>query len=550
MFGFWQAVSGLAIFMIGIKFMEDSIRLLAGRNFKLFIKKQASVRIKASASGAFISALLQSSSAVNLITLAFVGSGILKLPQALAVILGSNLGTTATGWIIALVGFRIDLAHWALPLIAFGGLVWLLISIQKNFNLWGKLFLGAGFLFLGLEFMKIGVGSLFSHNIIVLSSGIPLWLYLLSGLLFTAAIQSSSATIAIVLSLVHGGSMEVISAAAVVLGAEIGTAFKLLPASLGGNAVKRQVAIGSILFNLIPAILVFPLLHPILDDNAFSLLSNDPLVVLVAFQTTVNFLGIVIFLPFIDRLSRLLEKNIRRSGSELKFLSNLLLADHSIALEAFRKECHAFCMDNIDFAFRCFDKDDKHVPVVSQHEYYLEGSLIKRYDAIKQIHGGIREYYIQLSRLNDTASVTEALDRLVRSVRNGMYASKNMKDIIHDIEQLSNSSNNTKYRFFCESRDRHFDVCIRLLAIMLQQPNGVGEMKKIYADITGQYEATLQYLYEENIRGLLNETEISTLVNFNRELVSAEKSLFFAVKDLVFNETESTDLEHLPGFIR
>jgi len=550
MFGFWQAVSGLVIFLLGIRFMEDSIRLLAGRNFKIFIKKQASDRLKAAASGTAISALLQSSSAVNLITLAFVGSGILKLPQALAVILGSNLGTTITGWIIALIGFRLDLADVSFPLLALGGLIWLLGSAHRRLALWGKLLLGAGFLFLGLDFMKSGVGELFSQSNLTLPPGIPLWIFLLSGLLFTALIQSSSATMAIVLSLLHGGNLDIISGAAIILGAEIGTSIKLLPASFGPNPVKKQVAIGSIVFNLLPALIVFSLLHPLFDSIDIFQVSRDPLLILVAFQTALNIMGIIMFLPFLDKMSRVLEKKITRDGSELKFLSDLLLTDISLALEAFRKECYAFCMDNLDFSFRCFDIDDEHVPSLSQHEYYNDGSLIKRYDAIKQIHGGIREYYIRLSRLNDTLAATEELDRLVRSVRNGMYASKNIKDIFHDIEQLGNSSNNAKYGFFCERRERHFHICRRLLGLILQHAPSIEEMKMIYAEITDDYEKTLQFLYAGNIRGVLDETEISTMVNFNRELVSAQKSLFFAVKDIVFLEVESADLEHLPGFIR
>lgn len=546
----WQALAGLATFMLGIHFMEESLRKLAGREFKLLLKKHASHRLRAAASGAIVSAILQSSSAVNLITLAFVGSGILELSHALGIILGSNLGTTVTGWMVAGMGFRFDLAFLAYPLISAGGLMWLLLPAHHRSNGWGKVFLGAGFLFLGLALMKLGVEKIFNQPSFLLSTAIPLWVFLLTGLFFTAAVQSSSATVAIVLSLLHAGEMEMKVAAAIVLGAEIGTAIKLIPASFGGNAVKQRVAAGSIAFNLIPALLIFLFLNPILNFFQSLYILRDPLIQLVAFQTSVNLLGLICFLPFLKGISAVLEKKFTKPDTGLKFLTPTVLADITLSVEAFKSECHSFCIDNIDFSLRCFGEEEVGISEEELHRHYQLASFSAKYETIKQLHGKIRDYYFQISRLNDIPAVTVELDRLVRAIRNGMYAAKNMKDVLHNIEQLRNSSNNSKYQFYCDRKERHLLLCHQLLQQLRALPSDVREMKKIYLDITGDYEKTLQFLYGSNIRGILDEAEISTLVNFNREVVSAQKSLFFAVKDIVFPEAMSESLEHLPGFIR
>src|SRR6188474_480005 len=144
----WKALAGIAIFLLGIKFLEESLKQLAGRKFKLFLKKQTSNKLKAIGGGAIVTAVLQSSSIVNLMVLAFAGAGIIQMQNALAIILGANLGTTLTSWLIATVGFSYNIENFALPIAAVSGIVMMLANKENRLYQWCKLLFGFGFLFI------------------------------------------------------------------------------------------------------------------------------------------------------------------------------------------------------------------------------------------------------------------------------------------------------------------------------------------------------------------------------------------------------------------
>lgn len=253
-FDIWKFLAGLGIFLFGMFLLEESVRNLAGRSFKRFIRKYTTGRFKSVLSGGLITALLQSSSAVSLMVLTFVGAGIMSMRNAIGVILGSNAGTTTTAWIVALLGFSLEIESLALPMIGIGGLGTIFLGSSDRYSNISKLLVGFGFLFMGLDFMKVSVEHFTDDFAMDAFTGYGILLYLLVGIVLTAIMQSSSATIAIVLTGLNAGILDFESAAAVVVGANIGTTVTVLIGSIGGNQIKKRVAASHLVFNVVTAV--------------------------------------------------------------------------------------------------------------------------------------------------------------------------------------------------------------------------------------------------------------------------------------------------------
>ncbi|RYZ26119.1 MAG: Na/Pi cotransporter family protein, partial [Sphingobacteriales bacterium] len=145
----WEVLAGVAVFMLGMRFLEDSLQTMAGRSFKLFLKRNTSGRFRAVAGGTIVTAVLQSSSVVNLLVLAFVGASLLTMQNALAVILGANLGTTISNWVIATVGFSYQISDFAYPLTGVAGILAALSTKGSRLHHWSMFLLGFSFIFLG-----------------------------------------------------------------------------------------------------------------------------------------------------------------------------------------------------------------------------------------------------------------------------------------------------------------------------------------------------------------------------------------------------------------
>jgi phosphate:Na+ symporter len=143
----WKVLAGVAIFLLGIKFLEESLQQLAGRKFKLFLKRQTSNKIKAIGGGAIVTGALQSSSLVSLMVLAFVGAGVITMQNALAVILGANLGTTIDSWIVALIGFKVNIERFSLPIAGIAGLGFAIFNKQTKLYNWSRVLIGFFFFF-------------------------------------------------------------------------------------------------------------------------------------------------------------------------------------------------------------------------------------------------------------------------------------------------------------------------------------------------------------------------------------------------------------------
>ena len=278
---------------------------------------------------------------------------------------------------------------------------------------------------------------------------------------------------------------------------------------------------------------------------------KDDLIALVFFQSLVNIIGIILFYPFLNLLGRFLEKKFGSADDETMFIHKVDVKEPSTALDALEKETSHFIIIVCNYVMNTFDVKDKIQKDVSLHKKFLEHNIHEKYDYIKFLYGEIHSYYIQIHKTTTDKESVEKLDRLMSSVRNAMYAAKNFKDALPDKEQLQNSSNDIKFAFYNQSKQEVRKFCEAIQELLSKDEEDHTEgLSKIYKSVTSGYTATLQHLYKEGTTGNVNETEITTMLNFNREIFTGFKSLVFAAKDYLLDKEQSKQFDELPGFIR
>ena len=339
--GITLVLGGIGMFLFGMKIMTEALREAAGRQLRHLLARFTTTPLAGVATGAAATALVQSSTATTVMTIGFVGAGLLTFPQALGVIYGANIGTTVTGWLVTILGFKLQLGKLALPVLFAASLLALLGS--GTWGRIGRMAAGLCLLFIGLDMMQAGAAG-FGDRLTpqTLPQG-GLWgdLQLIGlGLAVTLVMQSSSAAMAIALVLLGGESISFEQAAAMVIGMNLGTTFTALLASLGGSVTMRQTATANLMFNIGTAGLGSPLLQLMgpMIERAADQAGETP--ALVLFHTGFNVAGTLMFLPFTLRFARWIEhlvpdKNQNVPSDALtEALDPVLLNDEGAAMDA------------------------------------------------------------------------------------------------------------------------------------------------------------------------------------------------------------------------
>jgi len=552
----WRLAAGLGLFLFGMHQLEQALTQLAGRSFKKFLRQYTAKPIRGVLAGAVSTAALQSSSVVSLIVLAFVGTGIISLASALGIVFGSNLGTTMTGWIVATIGFKLDIEALALPLITIGGfgVVWSAAGTRRAGI--SHFVVGLGLMLMGLEFMKSGAlvaTTLFDPSAL---AGYPLIVFLLAGLVLTAVIQSSSATIMITLSALYAGAIPLESAAAIAIGADLGTTITALLGALAGSAAKKRVAAAVVLFNVVADTIAFLSLGPLLKLITGVIGLSDPLFALVAFHSLFNLIGIVIFLPMIPLLSKWLDHRFREDETPL--LRHIKQGDTAVpeaALENITRETwrlidQAAALNQATFdlppdhTFYNSSEDRKGVDVFSSEIQYE-----RSYADIKQLEGEILKHALALQSAPLEPDESERLSQIIPSIRNAVHAAKSMKDVYEDLELFRGSVNDRFNAYFGQFREaaREFYEGLDSLQTSAIPSLRFESLIEIKARSESVHNRMHRRIYDEVSRGELGEVEISTLLNVNRELFVATQSLISALADALLDMDAASDFASIPA---
>ncbi len=551
----WRLAAGLGLFLFGMHELERALRQLAGRSFKQFLRQYTARPLRGVLAGAVSTAALQSSSVVSLIVLAFVGSGIVSLASAVGIVFGSNLGTTATGWIVATIGFKLDIEALALPLIAIGGfgVVW---SGEGTRRLgFSHLLAGLGLMLMGLEFMKSGAliaTELFDPEAL---AGYPAIIFLVTGLLLTAVIQSSSATIMITLSALYADAIPLASAAAVAIGADLGTTITAMLGSLTGSVDKKRVAAAIVIFNLVTDLIAFIVLKPLLAFISGVIGISDPLYALVAFHSLFNLIGIVIFLPLIPALSRWLDTRFAEEEAPLmRYIKPgetavPEAAIENISRETFRLIDQAAALNQVgfdlpaDYTFYAIGDDRREVGVFESSPEFDEC-----YADLKQLEGEILAFALALQAQPLDPDESARLGQLIPAIRNAVHAAKSMKDTHHDLQAFEESVNDRFNAYLDQFREAVREFYEQLgglkgLPLPALRFEALVELKTRSEKL---HERMQRRIYDEVARGELSRVEISTLLNVNRELYVANQSLISALADALLDMDSADDFASIP----
>jgi phosphate:Na+ symporter len=270
----------------------------------------------------------------------------------------------------------------------------------------------------------------------------------------------------------------------------------------------------------------------------------------VFFQSFVNLAGIILFYPFLDLFGKFLEKRFAADRTERMFASHGIVTGNEFALDGLEKESRVLVYHVLSLASGAF-RAGYHAPPEAALGKFDKKPFNEKYEYIKNLHGQLQRAALGLrSGLSKEDNVR--VNQLVSAIRNSMYAAKNIRDAILDIEQLQNSSNDVKYDFYQASRSKMISFCNRVgtIAVKPGSSEGFEEIKELYSEIQKGYTQSLEELYKDGLVQRVSQSEISTLINFNREMYTAFKSLVFAVKDYMLNDKQAEQFDELPGFIR
>lgn len=538
------------MFLYGMFLLEDAIRILSGRAFRRMIRLYTDGRLRSIGSGTLVTAILQSSSAVSLMVLAFVGAGVMTMENGIGVMMGANIGTTFTSWIVAVFGFKIKIESFAFPLIACSGLISVFVNpSSKGFQI-GRLLIGFGFLFLGLEFMKSSVEAYAEQVNLEGLAGYGAWVYMLFGILMTALMQSSSASIAVILTGINSNLIGFDIAVAMVIGANIGTTVTVLLGSLGGSTSKKRVAASHLVFNLTTGIVAFAALQPLAQIvTLFFDTRENAVMALALFHTQFNILGVIIFLPFIGLLARFLLRFFPDRKEVLTvYLADTPIEETEAAASALRKEILHLFEECQFYTLRIFGIDDKLVfdhPLPFEKRLGRSSTLPDFYERVKLLHGEIVEFYAKLLKANLENEEAKDLERMIYASRNIMNSIKNIKGIRKDIGEFDSSDNehlNQQYRLF----RRQLVGLYHSINSFLDKDDAQKQHKYLFRkalqidEQDKQFVSTVMNLAaEKNIKDL----EISSLLMANRLFSQSCRLQVFALKDLLLEEQEISEFD-------
>ncbi|MDG4476987.1 Na/Pi cotransporter family protein [Thiovibrio frasassiensis] len=339
-------IGGIGLFLLGMQLMTEGFKIAAGNTLRAILERSTATPLKGILSGALITSLVQSSSAVTVATIGFVNAGLVDLMQAITIIYGSNIGTTMTGWLVSLVGFRFDIKIIALPLIGFG----MLLRLSKGNSRAGAIgeaLAGFGVFFMGIDLLRTTfIGTGVNLPLALLGGGVGSnFAFLALGFLLTVAMQSSSAAIAITLTAAAGGFIPFDSGAVLVIGANIGSTSTAALAALGATPNAKRVATAHVIFNLVTggvALLLLPFLLKLLTIFPELLqVQGNATFLLALFHSVFNILGVCLMWPFSRSLAKQL-KGWFRSHEENEalplYLDKNIAATPVLAFHALAKE--------------------------------------------------------------------------------------------------------------------------------------------------------------------------------------------------------------------
>ena len=530
-------IIGLGIFLFGMTRLEAGIDALSGQWVKGWLKKATRRPVTSILSGTALTAILQSSSMVSLLVLAFASAGLIPLFNAIGVILGANLGTTFTGWIVATIGFKLNLSGIALPCIGMGCFMQVLADKQRQWRSVGELIFGFGLLLFGLNFMKGAMAGLPELIDVESLSHYNAFVFLLLGVMLTALIQSSSATMMIALTALSSGVLTLPDAAALIIGADLGTTSTTALGSLKGSAIKRQLAVAHVVFNLVVDLAAFVFLLPALPLLLEVVGLQDPLYSLVAFHSLFNLFGLILFVPFLKHYSNWIAGHFVPEGRERR-LSDTPVDVPDAAIEAASRRLAEMLYHSVALNMRNL-RINPELLVSSEaikfrgESYGQKVDFDQQYVQLKKDEGELVSYVSRLQHSSLSDKEARAVVILLDCARDAVYSVKALKDIRANLVDLRHTNSRT-LADFAAGYQRDLKSFYKNVVQLFAGDNPAELVNEVLDKLYLGNEALHQQLHSQILGGGAAEDvdhqQLSSLLNINRELWHSNNNMLAALR--------------------
>ena len=525
-----KLLGSLAMFLYGMKIMSEGLQKFAGDRLRSILTAMTTNRVTGVLTGVLITALIQSSSATTVMVVSFVNAGLLSLSQSIGVIMGANIGTTVTAWIISALGFKVDMAAMSLPLLAVG--VPLLFSSRSSRKSIGEFIFGFSFLFMGLSLLKANAPDLgknpemlsFVQNYTDMGFASVI-LFVLIGTVLTMIVQASAATMAITLIMCANGWISFELGAALVLGENIGTTITANLAALTGNTQSRRAALAHLVFNIFGVIWVLCLFKPVTMGVSWFvedvMKTVDPAVAvsfkLSAFHTAFNICNVLILIWFVKLIETTVCKIIPQKEVDeeyrLRFITGGLLSTAELSIVQARKEINLFA----ERTSRMFGMVKELLHITNENEFNKLFSRIEKYENISDnMELEIANYLNKVSEGRLSAESKYEIRGMLREVTEIESIGDSCYNLARTINRKRNGNQD-----FTEKQYEHIHQMMQLTEDALAQMVAVVEDEDRVVDVNKTFNL------ENEINNYRTELKNRNVVDVNNKLYDYQMGVHY-----------------------
>ena len=454
-YGFWyspnfkEISAGIAIFLFGMLSLEQGFKSFSGGLLEKILKNSTDKLYKSIGFGIVSTSVMQSSSLVSVLTISFLGAGLIGLSQGIGIVFGANLGTTTGAWLVAAYGLKVNIASYAMPMLVFG----IIFIFQKSTSLKGigYIFTGLGFLFLGIHYMKEGFEA-FKSTIDLSAYSIDgfkgLFVFAIIGIFATVIMQSSHATLVLIITALAAGQISYENALALAIGANVGTTITAIIGAMSSNIDGKRLAAAHLIFNLTTALIAIVFIYQIIylvDLSAvwFGIAENDYTLKLAIFHTIFNTIGVVVMIPFINRLVSFLETSIKATKPKdgigfdtVRYLNDSVLEFPDSAMAAIIRETKHLYDNTFEIITHGLNLKRSKIVSAMDLDEVIKEKYSKKYINIEDFYlHKIKNIYGEIIDFSAKAQADMSPDR-VEELYNLKLANRDMVEAIKNTKHL------------------------------------------------------------------------------------------------------------------
>jgi len=462
-YGFWvsqdfkEIAAGVAIFLFGMLSLEEGFKAFTGGLLERILKRTTDRLWKSLSFGIVSTTIMQSSSLVSVLTISFLSAGLISLGEGIGIVFGANLGTTTGAWLVAGLGLKVKISAYAMPMLVFG--IILIFQKSKNLKGIGYVLTGLGFLFLGIHHMKEGFEA-FKENIDLVAYAVPgikgLFIFMIIGIFATVVMQSSHATLVLIITALAAQQISYENALALAIGANVGTTITAILGAMSSNVEGKRLAGAHLIFNMVTGLIAIALINQFIIavdyiSNHVGIANDNYTLKLAVFHTIFNLVGILVMLPFVGRLVIFLEGLLSSKTiavSEPYYLHEAVQDVPDLAIDALSKEAVHLYTNAVDIISSTLNLTHDEIHSRSELTQIIDNKkrieitdIDEEYESkIKPLYNAIIAFVSQAQMNTDPDSIPRLYD-LRTACRDIVEAVKAVKHLQKNLVRFTTSDN-------------------------------------------------------------------------------------------------------------